>query len=246
MRKKINGLNITYRYHKGDSESVVLLLHGWGGNLNSFLHLEKYLVANKFSVIALDFPGFGGSETPTENWALDDYVKVVAQLLDAEHIEKANLICHSFGGRVGILFTSQNQSKVDKLILVDSAGIKPRFSLIKKVKIFRYKLLKKLKKAGIIKRNLSDFGSTDYKALPDDMKPVFNRIVNRDLTEEAKTIKVPTLIIWGKDDKDTPLYMAKKLNKIIQDSAIITFEGGHFAYLNNADKFNLIVNEFLK
>ena len=245
MRKTLNGLNITYRYHKGNS-NVVLLLHGWGGSLNSFKHLENYLIKNNYSVITLDFPGFGGSDLPDKNWKLDDYVKIIEELLNAEHLKKINIVSHSFGGRVAISFASKHKNLTNKLVLVDSAGIKPKFNLFKSFKILRYKFLKKLVKAKIIKRDLSGFGSRDYKAMPEELRPVFNKIVNQDLTNNAKQIDSPTLIIWGKDDKDTPMYMAKKLHKCIKDSAIITLEGGHFAYLNNADKFSIIVNEFLK
>lgn len=246
MKNILNGINITYRYHKGTNNKVVLLLHGWGGSLNSFKHLENYLILKHFSVITLDFPGFGGSDLPNENWDLKDYVNIVCELLDKENIEKVSIVCHSFGGRVAILFSSENKDKVDKLVLVDSAGIKPKFSIVKSFKIFKYKCLKKLKKIGLIKKDLSCYGSADYKAMPEKLKPVFNKIVTTDLTSYSKKIQAPTLIIWGKDDKDTPFYMAKKLNKNIKDSAIITFEGGHFAYLNNATDFALIIEEFLK
>jgi pimeloyl-ACP methyl ester carboxylesterase len=246
MKKVLNGINITYRYHKGTCGKTVLLLHGWGGSLNSFKHLENYLIINNFSVITLDFPGFGGSDLPSIDWTLNDYVKVVQELLDAENINKVSIVCHSFGGRVALLFASEISSKVEKLVLVDSAGIKPKFSIIKSFKIFKYKCLKTLKKIGIVKKDLNNYGSADYRAMPEKLKPVFNRIVTTDLSQQSKKITAPTLIVWGKDDEDTPFYMAKKLNKNIKDSAIITFEGGHFAYLNNASKFALIVDEFLK
>ena len=246
MKKNVNGINITYRYHKGESQTTILLLHGWGGSLNSFRSLENHLVKNNFSVITLDFPGFGGSDLPKFDWSLDDYVKVVFELLQAEQITKVCVVGHSFGGRVAICLASEHPSLVEKLVLVDSAGIKPKFSLLKSIKIWRYKFLKKLKKIGWIKRDLSNFGSEDYKAMPPELKPVFNRIVARDLCEEAKKIQSSTLIVWGKNDKDTPFYMAKKLNKCIKDSAIITFDGGHFAYLNHNYEFCTILENFLK
>ena len=82
--------------------------------------------------------------------------------------------------------------------------------------------------------------------MPKNLKPVFNRIVNTDLTYTLKDINSPTLIVWGKDDDSTPFYMAKKLHRNIKDSAIITLDGGHFAYLQNSNKFLLIVNNFIK
>lgn len=246
MKRKLNGINITYRYHKGKNQKTVLLLHGWGGNLNSFRFLENFLLENDFSVLALDFPGFGGSDEPKENFVIEDYYKIVDELLTLEKIEKVSIVAHSFGGRVALLLASQCLEKIDKLVLCDIAGIKPKFSFFRWVKIKRYKILKKLKEKGIIKRELLEYGSDDYKAMPKGLKNVFNNIINTDLTYTLKNINAPTLIIWGKDDKETPFYMAKKINKNIKGSAIITFEGGHFCYLTESKRFSLIVQNFLK
>lgn len=221
MKLNINGLNITFRYHKGESKIVTLLLHGWGGDLNSFRGLENYLVAQKFSVLTLDFPGFGGSDAPSENFTLDSYAVIVEELLNNLHIDKVNIICHSFGGRVALLLTNRNPKLISKLVLVDVAGLKPKFSFVKWIKIHHYKMLKFLSNKKVIKTDLSKFGSADYKALPPTLKNVFNNIVNTDLTYTLKSIKSPTLIIWGKSDKSTPPYMAKKLKKRILDSEII-------------------------
>jgi pimeloyl-ACP methyl ester carboxylesterase len=224
-----------------------LLLHGWGGNLNSFRTFEKGLIKSGFSVLTLDFPCFGGSEMPPETFSLIDYYKIVSELLMAENLSSVSVVGHSFGGRVAIMLASFEPEKVKKLVLVDSAGIKPKFSLSKKLKVLRYKFLKSLKNKGIIKRDLTVYGSSDYKALPESVKPVFSRIVNTDLTNMLKNISAPTLIVWGKKDTETPLYMAKKLNKKIKDSAIIAFEDcGHFCYLQKPYDFQVIVENFLK
>ena len=243
MKKNLNGLNITYRFHKGEGVPI-LLLHGWGGNLNSFRFLENFLVSKNCSVITVDFPGFGGSDMPLETFELDDYYKIVSQLLMAENIEKVNIIAHSFGGRVALLFVYNEPQKLNKLMLVDSAGLKPKFSLSKKIKIIRYKFLKKLKEKGLIKRDLVSYGSEDYKAMPQNLKQVFVRIVNQHLDYILPSVSCPTLIVWGKDDDATPYYMAKKFKKNIKDSGLVTLDGGHFAYLQNANKFTMIVDNF--
>ena len=248
MKKVLNNLNITYRYTKSNSKkSTVLLLHGWGGSLNSFRAIEKQLIDRNYSVITLDFPGFGGSDTPPESFTMKDYYIIVSELLREENLTKVDVIGHSFGGRVAIMLASLEPEKVDRLVLVDSAGIKPKFSLVKQCKILRYKMLKKLKNIGLIKRDLSTFGSEDYKALPQSMKPVFSQIVKSDLSDFAKNIVAPTLLIWGTEDRDTPMYMAKKLNKLISDSAIIKFENcGHFCYLQKPNDFAEIVINFFE
>ena len=180
MKKTLHDIGITYRYHKGNNQKVVLLLHGWGGSLNSFRSLESFLIDNGYSTITLDFPGFGGSDLPKEDWQLADYVQIVVELLKAENIDKTSIVCHSFGGRIAILLASEYPELVEKLVFVDVAGIKPKFSLSKTLKIWKYKCLKTLKKIGLIKRDLSKYGSADYKAMPDELKPVFNRIILQD------------------------------------------------------------------
>ena len=96
------------------------------------------------------------------------------------------------------------------------------------------------------KKILNRFGSSDYKALSSDEKQVFNRIIKQDLSYALKDITSSTLIIWGKLDKDTPLYMAKKLNKYIINSGLIVFENaGHYSYLDEATKSLLILKSFL-
>lgn len=245
MKRELNGINITYRITR-QSEKFVLLLHGWGGNLNGFRSLEKFLIESGFSVLTLDFPGFGGSDQPNENFDLWDYKKIVLELLKAENIQKTSIVAHSFGGRVTFLLASENPEVVDKLVLCDVAGIKPRFNLSLQCKIWKYKFLKKLKAKGVIKRDLLSYGSDDYRAMPEKLRPVFNRIVKTDLTKKISNITAPTLIVWGKKDKETPYYMAKKINRKIKDSAIITFEGGHFCYLDDSERFDLIVENFLE
>lgn len=246
MKTNLNGLNITYRYHKGKNRIVTLLLHGWGGNLNSFRFLENYLQQQEMSCLTLDFPGFGGSEPPRENFELDDYYEIVDGLLTELNIQKVNIVAHSFGGRIALLLASRKPEIINRLILVDSAGIKPRFSIKKSFKVLHYKFLKRLKKIGLVKKDLSGYGSSDYRAMPNALKPVFSRIVNTHIsTQSLKNIKCPTLIVWGKTDESTPFYMAKKLNKHIKDSAIVALDGGHFAYIQNSQKFLLITNNFL-
>lgn len=246
MKIIVDGLNITYKKIGSQNGKYVLLLHGWGGNLNSFRFLCDYLAGERFGVVCLDFPGFGGSDVPPETFCLKDYCNVVKKVLEAEKIDKVSIVAHSFGGRIAILLASENAELVDRLVLVDSAGLKPKFSITKWARVCYYKFLKSLKKAKIINRDLSGFGSEDYKALPQNLRPVFNNIIKTDLSKNLKDISCPTLIVWGRQDKDTPYYMAKKLKKGIKDSAIVTFDGGHFAYLQNSQKFSIIVNQFLK
>ncbi len=246
MRKNFNNVLVNYRVKRNsDNNNFVLLLHGWGGSTSSFQGLEDYLFSQGFSTINLDFPGFGSSNIPSRDFTLEDYVIIIKELLNYENIAKTSIVCHSFGGRVALILSSTT-NLVDKMILVDSAGLKPRFNLLMclKIKIFKFKRF--LNNRLHFKFNLDKYGSEDYKALPSEMKQTFNNIVRTDLTKNLDNITTPCLVVWGDKDTSTPLYMAKKLHKKIKNSRLKIYKNsGHFSYLENFGDFCKLCKDFL-
>ena len=146
-------IRIFYSYKTKKSEVTNIYLHGWGCDHKSFLFCEDYL--KKENSLYVDFPPFGKSETPND-WTIFTYANMVISLCEHLGIKKINLIGHSFGGRVAILVSVLCKEQVDKLVLVDSAGLKPRRKLSYWFKVLRYKIRKKLKK------DTSNLGSCDY------------------------------------------------------------------------------------
>lgn len=188
----------------------------------------------------MDFYGFGETPHPNYPLSLEDYADSIKEIIRHYQMQDAVLIGHSFGGRVAILLSAE-YTHISGLVLVDSAGIRPRRKLSWYYKVYKYKLLKAL---GI--RNIKA-GSEDYNRLSGAMKETFVRVVNRDLTPELNKIVVPTLIIWGEKDNETPLYMAKKLNKHIKASRLNILEGaGHYSYLDNFNQFVGLIKEFIE
>lgn len=213
-------------------------MHGWGGSCDSFRGLALFL-SKKFRVTLVDFYGFGSTPEAIVPITLDDYVLSIVRIMREYKMSDVTLVCHSFGGRVGIKLAAKYGYMVEKLILVDSAGVKPRRGIIYFYKVLTHKILNKLK----VEHN---FGSEDYKKLSGTMRETFKNIVNEDLTPILSKINIRTLIIWGDKDKDTPIYMGKKLYKKIKGSELIIFEGcGHFTYVERHRAFCDIVNNFL-
>ena len=144
--------------------------------------------------------------------------------------------------------------KIDKLILIDVAGIKPKKTIKKYLKEKIYKLKKKLikllpkQKQSIYKQKLfRKYASSDYLLLPPTMRETFKNIINEDLTKHFKEIKTETLLIWGENDQDTPLKDGIKINKLIKDSALITLKkASHYCYLQYPILVNKIIYEFIK
>lgn len=215
----------------------IIFLHGWGGSIDSFRGVATHF-SSKYRCTAVDFYGFGESKI-YRVLTLSDYVDGVEEIINYYNMKNVILVGHSFGGRVAILAASRN-SNIKSIVLVDSAGLKPRFS----IKKFCKKLSYKLKKA--LKMDVSNCGSADYKALSGDMRGTFKNIVNFYLDGYLKDIKCETLIIWGDKDKDTPPYMAKRLHKGIYNSGLIFLKGGHYSYLDCYGQFLAILDSYLK
>lgn len=213
----------------------ILLLHGWGANGDSFAKIVHEFMLD-YRVYVVDFWGFGDSEMPPAAATIYDYASVVADFITQVIGSHLIVLGHSFGGRVAMIIG--NHDLIDAVVLVDSAGLRPRLGLIKKIKIKRYKNLRKKVNAGKIDASrLRGFGSSDYQTLDSVMRAVFVRVVNADLAQHAEVLQKPTLIVWGKQDKTTPLKSAKKLHKLITNSSLVMLPGGHFSFVDSPREF---------
>ena len=233
----------------GSSKKFVVFLHGWGADLNSFLWLKDFLI-DDYSILFLDFCGFGKTPEPEKSYSVSDYVFDLKKLLNKFDIEELVFIAHSFGGRVAIkfLFYYQFDYKKVSLCLVDSAGVLPRRTLKYRLRVSRYKKLKKKAEKNFwLKEKLEKFGSNDYKVLSPVMKQTFIKVVNEDLSKFAKFLKCKTLIVWGRKDTETKPYMARKLKRLIKGSKLVFIKNsGHFCFLEKKEEFVIILDTFLK
>ena len=239
---KVCSLNTNFE-DCGSGESVVFL-HGWGSDLTDFLGSTKVLSKN-YRTINLDLWGFGKSDSPNSVWGIEEYIKALDEFFKKINLKDFHLVGHSFGGKLAIKYAFLYPQKVKSLTLVDSAGIKKRFSLLNKVKIHRYKKLKKQVDLGKKDKTvLEKFGSTDYKNSNGIMKQIMKKVINQNVEFECRQIKNKALIVWGKQDRDTPLYMAKKMHRLIKNSSLKIFKGGHFCHIDNFLEFNEIIQKF--
>ena len=238
MKININNLNINYiQYGTGKD---IILLHGWGQNIEMMKPLGDNF-SDRFRITILDLPGFGESEEPKETWTIDKYELLLEEFLKKLNIKKPIVIGHSFGGRLAIRFSARNP--IEKLVLFGSPCIR-----IKEELPFHVKVLKGLKKIP----GLNDFGeymkkyigSRDYKAASPIMRQTLVEVVNEDLSKYAREIEEPTLLIWGDQDDEAPLSEAKELEKIMVDAALIVLPGTHYAYLENLPQVVNILNNF--
>ena len=239
-----------YEIH-GNHKKSIFILPGWGDTRKTFTYMISFL-KQYYTVYIIDWPGFGNSTFPPTNLTIYDYAELIYNFIK-EKIDNPILIGHSFGGRIILLLLGYYNKKYSKVVLIDSAGIKPKKTIIKRLKQFLYKLLKKIKyilpkkrRKIYLEKLIKLFGSTDYKNLPLNMRTTFSNIVKEDLTYLLKNINTEILLLWGKDDIDTPLKDGKKINKMIKESSLIILPGTHFVYLQNIKLVNSILYEYFK
>ena len=248
---RLEGLKLHYTdSEKGDK--TIVLMHGWGCNHTTVASIEAVALSCGYRVINVDFPGFGESEEPADVWGVEQYTRQIEALVRELGIVRPTLLGHSFGGRVGILYSSRNP--VDKLILVDAAGIKPKRSLNYYRKVYTFKAMKRLmyliygrdEAERRLDARRAKAGSSDYASATPMMRRILSKVVNEDLTDRLELIKAPTLLIWGENDTATPLSDAQKMEKLIPDAGLVSFPGcGHYSFLDNHGQFAAVLRSFL-
>ncbi len=213
-----------------------MFLHGWGGGVVSFLPVAKGMP--EFNRLLFDFKGFGRSPEGGAR-TLEDYAKDVLKLMDETGIDKAVFVGHSFGCRVGAYIAANYPERALGFVITDGAGLKPVRGLKYYFKVYLHKFKRRL---GL---DVSGDGSDDYRTLSPVMKKTFVNVVNRYTEKECARINCPTLICWGKEDRETPLYMARRFSRLIKDSAVLLFDGGHFCYIEEIERYTAIVKKFV-
>lgn len=242
-----NGTRVFYEVSGEGSD--LLLLHGWGCTHTIFDAFVGDFAAHH-RVIALDFPGFGESDEPPTVWGVYEYEEMLEAFCASVGVVKPSIICHSFGGRVAIVFASK--CEVSRMMLVDAAGIKPKRSFGYYCKVYKYKLakwwiLKVLRDTEKFEKMRAGKGSADYAAASPKMKAVLSKTVNQDLRKLLPSISIPVILFWGTADTATPLSDAQLMAKLLPDAGLITVKGGtHFSFLEDPGLFKSVAANFLK
>lgn len=248
----ICGLRLHYT-DNGDSDRVLVLMHGWGCDHTTLVSIENVALKAGYRVVNVDFPGFGQSQEPDQVWGIEEYTSLMESLINELVLKSPVLLGHSFGGRVGILYASRN-ADVKGLILVDSAGIKPRRSLKYYFKVYSFKISKfftylfcsREKADKIIDAQRAKRGSSDYASASPMMRRIMSKVVNEDLSDRLSQIKSPTLLLWGENDTATPMADAKKMERCIPGAGLVSFPGcGHYSFLDNPVQFSAVLKSFL-
>lgn len=232
---------------KGSGHPVVVL-HGWGGRIESMAPAINCL-SSSFSVVALDLPGFGESPAPNGVWGTADYAQFVVDVTESLDIERPHFVGHSFGAKTSLYLAATHAETVDKLVIVGSSGLTSPPGLKVRAKRALSKGARVAGKLGPPGQKLREavykrIASQDYRdAGP--MRPIMVKVVNEDIGYLLNRVRASTLLVWGSEDDAVPLTHARTMESLIPDAGLVVFEGaGHFAYLDEPDRFCKIVRHF--
>jgi pimeloyl-ACP methyl ester carboxylesterase len=248
MQVVVDGL--LTNYSKNGQGKTVICLHGWGTSSSTFVELQKSLP--NYTLLAPDLPGFGGSEAPRETWGLDNYAKFVsAWLKKVNQDEIYAVIGHSNGGAVAIKAISEDIIKPQKLVLLASAGIRGRQKV-------RKTLLKAVAKTGKVamtplpKTTKRKLRAKFYKKIGSDllvvegMEETFKKTVAEDVQNSAGKLRLPTLLVYGENDEQTPLEYGEILHKKIDGSRLEKLpKTGHFLLQEKPEEVSKLTKDFL-
>jgi len=246
--------SVTSYLASGDGPPL-LMLHGWGASAELVAPLAQELAKRGVRCIMPDLPGFGQTPTPARAWTVHDYATWTLHLADALQIDTFDLFGHSFGGRLSLILAAQHPRRVRRVVLANSAGIRPPVPWRVRARTRLYQTLRLgLERVGLRatahtlrQRYNARYGSSDFNALSGVMRQTFVQIVNEDLQSHARRLTQPTLLFWGDQDTDTPLWMGRALEGLIRDAALIVHAGaGHYSYLDRVKDTAHIMVHFLQ
>lgn len=244
----VNGL-IT-NYSQAGEGKVVVLLHGWGDDSSTYLRVQESL-SSVYTTVAIDLPGFGGTQSPKDPWTLDDYAEFVAAFIDKKNIKPFAIIGHSNGGAIAVRGVGNRNLKPKKLVLLASSGIRDQYKSKKKA----LRIVAKVGKLAVFplpKTTKNKLKRSAYMSIGSDLfvaehlQETFKNIVTDDVQKDAEKIEVPTLLVYGLNDSATPPEYGELLSsKIVGSKLSVIEDAGHFVHHDATDEVNQLIKLFL-
>jgi len=256
----------THYIEKGEGEAVILL-HGffydsyaWNKNIDA--------LAARFKVYALDFWGFGYSTREPMEPGYPLYAGQILKFMDALDIRKASLVGQSFGGGTCIFFCVQHRDRVRELVLVDPAGMPHKLPLLGRManlpvlgelivglrgNFFRRMVLTttSLHDKKLVTGEYLDNVTRHHKIRGSNgaflrfMRRQFIYKLSGEISKLGEMV-VPTLIIWGRNDKTIPLEVGQKMHSILKGSRLSVLDrAGHCSNEEQWHQFNQLALDFL-
>jgi 2-hydroxymuconate-semialdehyde hydrolase len=264
-RITLGGLNINY--HDVGEGRPVFFIHGSGPGVSAWanwrLNLDA-LAAQGFRCLAPDMAGFGYSDAPDDlAFSRDFWVDQFAAFVGSQTSGTIHVVGNSFGGAIALAYAIRYPEKLDRLVLMGAVGIDfPITAALDRV--WGHVATRENMKAAL------DLFAYDKSLLSDDLANIRHRAATRPGVMEAFSamfpeprqealralasneadiagVTVPTLILHGRDDRVIPVEVSQRLFELLPNPELHLFSNcGHWTQIEKAQRFNVLVGDFLK
>lgn len=252
----IDGHRIHYYVSGPTSGAPIVLIHGLGGRSEDFVNLVPYLEKSGYRIYTPDLLGFGQSEEPRNaSYSISDQADLVVNFFDAMGLQRADLGGWSMGGWIAQKIAVDHPERVNRLILMDSAGLMmpPSWD----TRLFTPTTPAELAQLEALLMphppTMPQFMAQDMLRISASYSWVVKRALNsmlsaKDVTDgDLPSLKMPVLILWGELDRITPLSEGRAIHLLIPQSRLVVASGcGHLAPQSCSDEFGPAITRFLR
>jgi len=239
----ISGLKVSYSVSSSfNPDQAVVFLPGWKSPVDLFCSVMGDIP----NLLAVNLPGWGGSEKPQMDWGLAEYAGFVKEFLLKLGINRPILVGHSVGGAIAVEYLS-NGGQAKKLVIISGAIVRERSAKKKAMfagaKIFRFlfPFINKSWRQRLAGKSLSP----DY-IQAGELEGTYKRLISEDKKDDFSKLGLPIILIWGQDDQDTPSAQAEQLQSLRPQAILETIpQAGHYCFLDQPQKFREIIFKFL-
>jgi len=260
MPRELEAAGLRLRYLAlGDGDSVpVLLLHGFGADLNTWMFTQPALADGR-QVIALDLPGHGGSGKQLDRADAESLAAIVEHALNALGIERLHLVGHSMGGGIAISFAVREPERVATLTLISSAALGPeinaafidgfvraarRREAIEALNLLVHDpaLVSRTMIEDVLRYKRLDGAPEALAAFAEEWFPGGRQ--RAVLGDAVAVLKLPVQIIWGREDRIIPVAHAEALASRVP--VHILEQTGHLPHMEKAGEVNRLIKRLIE
>jgi len=260
-------------YRRGGAGPVLLLLHGIGDSSRAWIPAMR-LLQRRYTVLAPDLPGHGSSSNPIGDYSLGSHASSMRDLLDLLSIERVTVVGQSFGGGVAMQFAYQFPSRCERLVLVDAGGLGREVNWILRLatlpaaeyvmpvlfpafmRRWGDPVARFLREWGIDNPRAAEVWRSYRSLIDPGNRAAFVRTARAVIDPGGQSVsavnrlslvaQMPTLIVWGAQDKIIPLLHAVQAHEVIPNSRLEVMEGaGHFPHMEDPARFARILEDFV-
>jgi len=259
---------LTIHYFREGKGQPLVFIHGLGGSLNNWKDSYDFFLEKGFQVIGLDLPGYGKSFKPKSKMGIPYYGQVLKDFIQFLKLKELPvLVGNSMGGHIGIYYAAKYKSRLKGLVLVNSSGLNEMNFLQELLVNFTFEQ----SRIGAILKHLTDLSTLNLfydiscpnaRVFVEEQKEMSKRqdyplycyaleestqaMMNYPVKDILSEIKVPSLILWGENDRLIPSFYSEQFHKGLQGSTLHYIKKcGHIPEMEKPEVFNSLLLEWI-